>query len=171
MLGTYKQLVTNQFEAVFCTMAALVEKCPDANWRAPVASLTFNQAVFHALFYTDVYLGPDLKSLKEQSFHQEHAKVFADYEELEDRVQQAVYEKAFIKDYIAHCREKVGRVIAAETEESLEKRPGFDWQSFSRAELHVYNIRHLHHHAAQLSLRLRIDAGVEIPWVRSGWKD
>jgi hypothetical protein len=42
---------------------------------------------------------------------------------------------------------------------------------FSRAELHVYNIRHIHHHAAQLSLRLRLDTGRGVDWVGSGWRE
>ena len=29
--------------------------------------------------------------------------------------------------------------------------------------------RHIQHHVAQLSLRLRIDADLEMPWVGSGW--
>ena len=40
-----------------------------------------------------------------------------------------------------------------------------------RAELHVYSIRHIQHHAAQLSLRLRLDAGVAIPWIGVGWRE
>jgi len=38
----------------------------------------------------------------------------------------------------------------------------------SRAELHIYNIRHIQHYAAQLSLRLRLDTEVDIPWVSHG---
>jgi hypothetical protein len=41
----------------------------------------------------------------------------------------------------------------------------------SRAELYVYNLRHIQHHAAQLSLRLRLDHGVNIAWVGSGWRE
>lgn len=109
------------------------------------------------------------KSLREQAFHQENAAVFADYDELEPRPQQAFYSKAFVKEYLRHCRVKSAEVIAAETAGSLNRRPGFDWLTFSRAEVHVYNIRHIHHHAAQLSLRLRLDTGTEIPWFGSGW--
>ena len=39
---------------------------------------------------------------------------------------------------------------------------------FTRAELHLYNIRHIQHHAAQLILRLRLDTDVDIPWVGRG---
>jgi len=41
----------------------------------------------------------------------------------------------------------------------LAGQSGFHRRKCSGAELHVYNIRHVQHHAAQLSLRLRLDGG------------
>lgn len=171
MLDAYKELIANQFEAAFCMLGACVDQCPDSNWHKPIANLSFNQAAFHVLFYGDVYLGPDWESLKDQKFHQENAAIFGDYEERQDRIQVGVYEKPFVQRYLTHCREKAVKVIAEETVETLDRRPGFDWLEFSRAEVHAYNIRHLQHHIAQLSLRLRLDAGVEVPWVGSGWRE
>ena len=171
MIDIYKELVSNQFEAAFCTLGACIDRCPDANWHAPVASLKFCQVAFHTLIFADLYLGRDTDELSQQAFHREHALVFADYEELEDRVQQQVYRKPFIGEYLQHCRDKASSGIAAETEESLNRTPGFKGRPYSRAELHVTNIRHIIHHAAQLSLRLRLDADVDIPWVASGWRN
>ncbi len=68
-----------------------------------------------------------------------------------------------------HCRAKAKAVVDAETEDSLAQRPGFDWLEFSRAEVHVYNIRHIHHHAAQLSLHLSQKTGEAVAWQSSGW--
>ena len=95
----------------------------------------------------------------------------AEYEELEDRPQQLLYEKTPIKAYLQHCRNKASEVIAAETADTLSARSSFDWLQFSRAELHVYTLRHLFHHAAQLSMRLRINADMDIPWTKSAWRD
>jgi hypothetical protein len=36
-------------------------------------------------------------------------------------------------------------------------------QAVFHALMHVYNIRHVHHHAAQLTLRLRLDTDVDVP--------
>ncbi|HIF32987.1 MAG TPA: hypothetical protein EYQ75_15180 [Planctomycetaceae bacterium] len=82
-----------------------------------------------------------------------------------------MYDKPFITRYLDHCRTKASQVIAAETEERLVSPCGFRRRNFSRAELHVTNIRHLRHHSAQLTLRLRIDTDVDIPWVASAWRD
>lgn len=148
-----------------------VQQCSEENWDAPVANLKFCQAMFHALICTDLYLGPDEDALPDQPFHRVHVSEFADYEELEDRPQQRLYDKSFIEEYLKHCRDKAQQVVSDETQETLDGPSGFDWLKLSRAELHVYNIRHIHHHAAQLSLRLRLDTGGGIPWVGSGWRD
>jgi hypothetical protein len=126
---------------------------------------------FHTVFYADYYLGRNDPSFREQPFHREHADFFRDYEELEDRQPVLLYDRPTMQKYIEHCRRKAAILIPAETPESLAALCGFPRKSFSRAELHVYSIRHIQHHAAQLSLRLRLDYQVDIPWVRTGWDD
>jgi hypothetical protein len=171
MLDIYRELISRQYEASLCMLGVCFDRCPEARWNEPIANLEFCQAAFHVLFFTDVYLGANLESLRQQPFHQRHAQVFADYEELGDAAQQAQYEKPFINAYFQHCREKATQVVAAESAETLQQVANFDWIKFSRAELHAYNIRHIQHHTAQLSLRLRLDIDVDIPWISSGWRD
>jgi hypothetical protein len=166
-----KQLLVSQFHAALCTLGACIDRCPESLWIAPVGNLKFCQVAFHAVFFGDLYLGKDVKSLRLQPFHQANPQFFRDYEELEDRPQQLLYDKPGIQAYVQHVRRNANEVIAAETAESLSVKPGFDWLKFTRAEVHAYNTRHLQHHAAQLSLRLRLDAGIEIPWVGTGWRD
>lgn len=171
MIEHYKSLIVRQYEAALCMLGACVDRCSDADWHAPVANLKFSQAAFHALLFTDLYLGSDVVSLRSQPFHRRHADVFADYEEFENRPQRALYDKPFVKMYLQFCRDKAAEVVASETAESLEHSSGFQWLEISRAEVHVYNVRHIHHHAAQLSLHLRLRTGEGIPWVGSGWRD
>lgn len=171
MLTLYQSLITDQFDAAFATLNECIEKCPDELWHQPVAKLKFCQVAFHTLFYADVYSGTTLESLSGQPFHAEHASEFGNYEELKPEPQQATHEKSFVVAYLQHSRSKVKTVLAAETDESLARRPGFDWLKFSRAEVHVYNIRHIQHHAAQLSLHLRLRTGEGVSWHGSGWKE
>lgn len=172
MLNTLKTLLAGQFSAALATLNLCIERCPDVAWNAPVANLKFCQVAFHTLIFADLYLGRDDEhTFRRQPFHLAHADVFRDYEEMEDRPQQLLYEKPFIRLYMQHCRTKVVEIIAAETAESLAAPCGLPRRNFSRAELYIYNTRHLQHHAAQLSLRLRLDHGVDIPWVSSGWRD
>jgi hypothetical protein len=169
MLDVFKQLITNQFEATLCTLDACVEACPDTAWNGPVVNLKFCQVAFHTLFFTDYYLGVTEEPFRQQAFHRQHAAVFRDYEELEPREQVLSYEKPWIKIYAQFCREKAVDVMKSETAESLAAPSRFPNKPFTRAEHHVYNIRHIQHHAAQLSMRLRLDSQIDIRWVRSGW--
>lgn len=171
MIDTYRQLIINQFEAALSTLNACVERCPEAAWQAPVASMTFDQVAFHTLFYTDMYLGRSADGFRGQPFHVNNPDIFRDYEELQPRAQVLHYEKPQIRAYLRHCRDKVREVIAAETAESLAARADFPRREFSRAELHVYSIRHIQHHAACLNLRLRLDFEEDLPWFGSGWRE
>jgi hypothetical protein len=170
MLDTCKELILNQFEAAFCTLNMCVDRCPEKSWNAPVVNHPFCRVAFHALIYADYYLEPGEGSFREQAFHRDNAELFRDYEELEDREPVLLYDRDGVRSYLQHCRAKASRVVAAETAETLSGPSGFLRRTFSRAELHVYNIRHLFHHTVQLSMRLRIDHGEAIPWVSSGWQ-
>jgi hypothetical protein len=173
MLDTLKHLIANQFDAALCTLNACVDRCPDAAWDAPVANMKFCQVAFHTLFYADYYLGPDGEkdAFRAQPFHRENAAMFRDYEEFEPREQVLLYDRPSIRKYLQHCRTKAANVIESETAESLAAPAAFGRRAFSRAELYVYNTRHIQHHAAQLSLRLRLDHAIEVPWVGSGWRE
>ena len=170
MLEIVKKLLANQFEAALCTLGLCIDRCPDAAWDGKVGNLVFCQVAFHTLFYTDFYLGADEASFRRQPFHRANGDFFRDYEEFEDRAPVLRYERPAVKAYLNHCRNKATDVIAAETTSSLEAPCGFPRRNMSRSELHVYNMRHVQHHAAQLSLRLRLDHGESIPWVGSGWR-
>jgi hypothetical protein len=173
MLDTLKELLAHQYEASLSTLNLAIDRCPDASWNERVANWKFCQTAFHVTFFADVYLQPsdDVVALKRQPFHVEHEAEFRDYEELEDRPQILLYEKAFVLSYLQNVRRKAQETIARESVEALGGPSGFHWRKCSRSELHVYNIRHIQHHAAQLSLRLRLDANVDIPWVGHEWKD
>ena len=170
MLQTFQTLTTRQFEAALCTLNACITRCPDAAWNAPVANLKFCQAAFHTLFFADFYLGPDEPSFKSQRFHQDHPDFFRDYEEFAHREQVFLYDKPTTTAYLNYCRTKLLETVPSETAEALSA-PAAQRPKLTRAELHVYNLRHVQHHAAQLSLRLRLDHGIDIPWIGFGWRD
>lgn len=171
MLDHFKQIVASQYEATLCTLNACLERCPAELWDAPVANLKFCQVAFHTLIFTDLYLGPNPEALREQAFHREREAMFRDYEELEDRPQVLLYTRPDLQEYLQHCRAKAQEAVAAESAESLAAPSGFHWLKASRAETHFYNIRHIQHHAAQLSLRLRLAGGDGAPWFKSGWSE
>lgn len=173
MVGAFRSLVLNQMEAALCTLDACVGRCPEGLWTAAMDGEVFCQLAFHAAFYADYYLGRDGDSFRDQDFHRDHASVFRDYEELEDRAPVLLYERGFVRAYIGHCRWRTGPALAAETGESLAGPTGFGRLSscHTRAELYINNIRHVQHHAAQLSLKLASAGLGFVPWVGSGWRE
>ena len=171
MVDTIKQLLTNQLEASLCTLHACVERCPDALWHAQVARYPFCQTAFHTLFFTDVYLGQDPEELQHQPYHLVNQALFADYEQMQDREPVTLYEREQIRSYLQFCRAKAVATIDRETAETLSEACRFPRRNCSRVELHVYNIRHIQHHAAQLILRLRQETNVDIPWMGHGWRN
>lgn len=171
MIETFKSLLANQFEASLCTLGHCVARCPQSIWNAPVAKYPFCQVAFHTLFFADYYQGPDADSLRPQPFHLANPMLFGDYEQLADREPVTLYDRPPVVTYLEFCRHKAVSILAAETEETLSAPAKFPRRTFTRAELHIYNIRHIQHHAAQLILRLRLDTDIDIPWIGSGWKE
>lgn len=171
MLENFQKLIQNQYEAAFRTLKHCIDKCSDEAWSKPVCNHQFSQAVFHGLFFADLYLGENPEVVSDQGFHREYAAVFAGYEEMESGPPKKTYDREFIGLYLAHCRDKARSAIAGFTEGTLKADSGFHWIKGSAAEVHIYNIRHIQHHAAQLSLRLRLDSDADVPWVRSGWEE
>lgn len=170
MLEVYQSTIRNQYEAAFRTLAICSECCPDVAWNAKVCNYVISQTFFHTLFYADMYLGPSPEAISDQAFHAEHSAVFAGYEEVENKMPTRQYDREFIAAYFDHCRSKADHAIQRFNEFELSEPSGFSWIQGTAAEVHVYNIRHIQHHAAQLSLRLRIDHQIDVPWVKSGWE-
>lgn len=164
-----RKLLIDQYEASLCMLSRCAEQCPDELWNAPVARFPFSQVLFHTLIFTDLYLRGDEDSFRLQPFHLANEALFGDYEQLQDVEPQTVYTREEIALYLNFCRQKVTDVLASAGEAELVAPAGFARRNFTRAELHVYNIRHIQHHAAQLILRLRLDSNVDIDWVGSGW--
>lgn len=172
MTEHYKQIVRNQYEAALSMLKQRIQTCPEQHWEDNVGQGTFRQDAYHVLFWADYYLTPHEDQFVLSPFNERGG------DELRPVISDGL-EKADTLDYLLHCHDKVLQVVAAETLESLEGGSGFPSifkrYPLSRAELHLYNIRHLQHHTAQLSLHLRRladESGTppELPWIGTGWR-
>jgi len=79
---------------------------------------------------------------------------------------ERVYTKNELQTYLEHGREKCRATISGMTEEKAHRRCGFDWLDISVAEVLLYNMRHVQHHAGQLHLILRQKIDSAPRWVR-----
>lgn len=167
MIELYRTTIRSQLDAALTMLKEAAIQCPDEHWEGKVGNHAFWHVAYHALFFTDLYLSRDDKTFEGPEFYREDyhflgRKPFPPYEEV---VVDQPYTKDVILGYIERCRSKLTDALATETTESLEGPSGFYWYEVPRAELYLINIRHVQHHAAQMSLCLRKTAETGIDWV------
>jgi len=168
MLDYAKQIITGQFEAALSMLRDCVEVCPAEHWEEKIATISFRQVAYHALFFVDFHLSPNEESFQLRDFHHEGGDERSPPPSAGMNQEQSLA-------YAAICRQKAIETLASETVESLKGPSGFDRRKMSRGELHIYNIRHVQHHTGQLSACLRRlgeayqDRSV-LPWVPTGWR-
>jgi hypothetical protein len=166
MTDHLKTILSHQFEASLCMLNDCVQMCPAHLWETPVARYPFWLVAYHTLCFVDLYLSPG-----EQAFQYHpvfHPKGGAEFD---DEYPSRSFTQGELTTYLQLVRQKALDAFASETAESLQGPANFPRRNFTRAELHVYNLRHLQHHTGQLSAHLRRhDSAIDPRWIGSGWK-
>jgi len=160
------QILSSQFEASLCMMHHCIKACPPKQWEGKIANATFRQVAYHTLFFVDLYLSPSAESFELRDLHRRGG------DERGPTVSRGLSKRETLS-YLSICREKAIDKLATESAKILQGPSGF--RKFSRAELHIYNIRHIQHHTGQLSAYLRrvdptLTDSKTLPWVGSGWR-
>ncbi|HUB27335.1 MAG TPA: DinB family protein [Tepidisphaeraceae bacterium] len=168
MLELMRQMLTGQYEASLKMVDQCITACRPEHWEGRIANDSFRYVAYHTLFFTDMYLSRSQDEFTLRDLHDQGGD-----ERGEGQSVGLSRDKTIV--YVTICRMKMHESLAAETAESLQEPSGFSWRKFSRAEMHVYNIRHIQHHAGQMSAYLRrVDPALAepaaLPWVGSGWK-
>jgi hypothetical protein len=168
MIDTYKQITLGQFEAALAMLKRCVERCPEELWESKVAELTVRQVAYHTLFFVDFYLTASEDVFELRDLHHLGG------DEREPLISPGLGREATL-EYLAICHEKLHMTMAGESEVSLCGSSGFAWCKFTRAEIHLYNLRHVQHHAGQLSGHLRrlvpgCRGQSELRWISTGWR-
>ena len=149
----YPQIIRSQYLSTLEMLKYAVEKCPETLWNDPADKNKFWQVAYHALFYTHLYLQPT-----EQDF-----RPWPKQRKAHDLSKPAdPYSKEEVLEYLAFCQQQVEERVPGL---NLEAESGFDWLPFDKAELQVYNIRHVQQHAGELMERLGSRAGIDVDWV------
>lgn len=170
MTVDFRTIIGSQFRAALAMLEQCIEACPDDHWDAPIAKYPFWQVVYHTLCFVDCYLTLSndafiraVEARATQPFNPQPRGMA----ELEEENPSRRFTRDEMRRYTAMCRQKLDATIASESDATIEGPSGFAWLKFSRAELHLYNMRHVQHHTGQLSASLR-RAGVETRWVKMG---
>jgi uncharacterized damage-inducible protein DinB len=155
----WKEVTWGQFGAAIDMLGNAIVACPDELWGDRSRQPEFWYVAYHTLFYLDHYL-----SDSEEGFAPP-APFGLEELDPEGALPDRVYTKDELRAYLEHGRRKCRAVIGALTEETARQRCGFALRHMSVAELLLYNMRHVQHHAAQLNLILRRRVDAAPGWV------
>lgn len=160
MNASWKSITWSQFGAAIDMLRNGMKACPEDLWQDRSHRPEIWYMVYHTLFYLDCYLTDSLDKFTPP------APFNLDELEPAGLLPDRVYSKAELQTYLEYGHRKCRITIEAFTEEKAESRCGFDWLDLNRAELLLYNMRHVQHHAAQLNLLLRQNIDSAPRWVR-----
>jgi hypothetical protein len=164
-----KAVLKSQYHGGLKTLRLAVEKCPEGMWDDPADGWArFWRVAYHTLFFTHYYLQKDNDSFARWAKHREEANFIGrlPWEGNREPKACAAYTREEILEYWGVCDGAVDALVEALDLEAGEC--GFPWYKMGKLEHQIVNIRHVQHHAAILSARLRKQAGIGIEWVAKG---
>lgn len=153
-----KDIVQSQYYASLEMLRQAVELCPEPLWTDPTYKNPFWHVVFHALFYTYLYLHP------REEDHVRWEKDRKGYHRLsgDEAKEISPYSKKDMLEFVEFCQQQVMDQVDAL---DFAADSGFHWLPFNKLELQFYNIRHIMQHTGELCERLGAHGEVEVPWV------
>lgn len=152
-----------QYHAALGMLRKAVDLCPETLWSA--GEVPFWQVAYHTLYFTHLYLQPNEALFKPWVHHR------PDHHDLpwppgSGPMIENPYTKAEIQAYWQFCDASVDAAVDGLDLNALSS--GFSWHStIPKLEHQIHNIRHIQHHAALLSGRIRAAHAGEVRWLRS----
>ncbi|WAH36104.1 DinB family protein [Alicyclobacillus dauci] len=157
----WREMIWGQFGASIDMLENAVLACPEGVWSASSEKPRWKErdvagfwyVVYHTLFWLDRYLtNPPTDFIPRAPFT---------LDELDPAgiLPERVYSKDEMLQYLQECREKCHDTIMSLNDEDVREPCGLDWLPVTRAELLLYNLRHVQHHVGQLNLLLRQGTG------------
>lgn len=162
-MNSIARALLGQFEASLTMLANCIAACPEDRWDLPIAKYPFWVVAYHTLYCTDGYLIASEQDWKPHPKFHPGGRADIDAEYPTKR-----FTAPTLLEYVDFCRQRAIEVLGAETAESLAGPSGFARLAFSRAELHMYSLRHIQHHTGQLGAFLGREK-IATPWAKSGW--
>jgi len=156
---TWKDLLWPQLGAAIDMLENAVLVCPDELWSDRSQQPEYWYVVYHTLFYLDLCLSGTMEGFAPP------APFNLDELDPAGILPDRPYTKDEMLAYLQHGRRKPQATLAALTDEKARQRSRFEWLDLDFAELVLYNMRHVQHHAAQLNLILRQQIDSAPRWV------
>jgi DinB superfamily len=161
-----RSALKSQYHAALKTLHEAIEKCPDAMWDAPAdGPARFWRVGYHTLFFTHFYLQQDQAAFTPWDRHRDEAQYMVSVPGDSQRPPKPcdAFTRDDLREYCRVCDDMIDHCV--DTLDLSAPQCGFPWYTMPTLEHQIVNIRHIQHHAAALSSRLRRSAGIEIGWV------
>ncbi len=159
-----RSALKGQYCAALGMLRQTIERCPEPVWLSGEHPRTYWRIAYHALFYTHLYLQPDLESFVPWSGHR------ADSNHIEalpwpPHAEPPACEPYARGDVLAYLDELTGMIGHGVDALDLDAPScGFHWYHMPKLDHQMMNIRHIQQHAGQLAERLYA-VGVELDWI------
>ncbi|MBK8504854.1 MAG: hypothetical protein IPL46_23170 [Saprospiraceae bacterium] len=163
LMKTIKSALISQLRASLMMLQKGVVTCSDDLWVTDQYSNRTWQLVYHALFFTDLYLYQHLDERKRFYLHKK------DYQNLGEANSKDPYSKMEMAEYITYINDRIENAI--DSLDLLGEDCGFYWYKVNKMEHQMVNLKHLQHHVAQLLERIRLHQDQGIGWIRDGGGD
>ena len=154
-----REALARQYGAAIDMLENAIVACPDDVWTAGPPWQQFWYLASHTLFWLDYYLSGNPEGFRPQP-------PFG-LEEMDPAgvLPPRVYTKEELLAYLAHDRARCREVMLALTDERAAQPCGYPRRDLTVFGLHMYDMRHVQHHTAQLNLLLRQAGHVPPRWV------
>ena len=157
-MDNWKTIIWQQLGAAVESLENAIKACPEKVWGDKAGSHEFWYITYHTLFFLDYYM-----SCTDEGFAPPEPFTLSELDP-SGLLPERVYTKDELLKYLEHGRNKSRKVIDVLTEETAHKPCGFK-KDLTVAELYLYTMRHVQHHAAQLNLLLRQQTDSAPEWV------
>jgi hypothetical protein len=160
-------MLESQYRAGLAMLKAAIERCPDHLWNDSVEQVAFWRVAYHTLYFTQFYLAPNQHAFRPWAKARGENHLLGPLPSSPDR-QPTITEPYTRAELLEYCELLSTTLDEAVDQLDLEATEcGFPWYKMSKLEHQIVNIRHLQHHVAMLSARVRESTGKGVGWVGS----
>jgi hypothetical protein len=164
-----RSALKSQYHAALNTLREAIQKAPDAIWKDTTDGFAaYWRVAYHTLYFAHFYLQQDQNSFTPWVGHRDEAQFMSNLPWENNRPPKSC--EAYTRDDILEYWRVCDGMIDAGVDALDLSAPqcGFPWYQMPTLEHQIVNIRHIQHHAAVLSSRLRKSANIEVKWFSAG---
>jgi hypothetical protein len=160
---TITATLASQYKASLEMLRLVLEKTPEAQWNTDEYNNPNWQIAYHILWSAKFYLAENTGKYVPFAGAIEGAESLGGTQEWENATAkvEGFHTKEELYVFIDELEADLQTLIEALP---LDGPSGFDWYAYSRLELHINTIRHIQHHTAQLTERLKAKGITGFPW-------